>query len=62
MSQQEKKTTQDSGSQPFLHILPFYRTRLPDLPPIHSVVLIYWKYEINELLQFTMIYKNLHWL
>jgi len=25
----------------FLHILPFYRTRLPDLPTIHSVELIY---------------------
>jgi len=26
------------------------------------MVLIYWKYEINKLLQFQMIYKNLHWL
>ena len=46
----------------FLHILSFYQKRLPDLPPQHSVVRIYWKYEINKLLQFRMIYKNLHWL
>jgi len=26
------------------------------------MVVIYWKYEINKLLQFRMIYKNLHWL
>ena len=25
--------------------------------PIHSLVLIYWKYEINKLLQFRMIYN-----
>jgi len=25
----------------FQHILPHYQTRLPDVPPIHSVVLIY---------------------
>ena len=46
----------------FYKSYPFYRTRLPDLPPIHSVVLIYWKYEINKLLQFRMIYKTLHCL
>ena len=26
------------------------------------MVFIYWKYEINKLLQFGMIYKNLHLL
>jgi len=26
------------------------------------MVLIYWKYEINKLLQFRKIYKNLYWL
>jgi len=26
------------------------------------MVLIYWKYEINKLLQFRMINENLHWL
>jgi len=26
---------------PFLHILPFYQTRFANLPPVHSLVLIY---------------------
>jgi len=26
------------------------------------MVLIYWKYEINKLVQFAVIYKNLRWL
>jgi len=26
------------------------------------MVLIYWKYEIDKLLEFRMIYKNLHWV
>jgi len=26
------------------------------------MVLIYWKYEINKLLQFKILYKNLQWL
>jgi len=26
------------------------------------MVLIYWNYEINKLLQFRKIYENLHWL
>jgi len=29
---------------------------------IHSLVLIHRKYEINKVLQFRMIYKNLLWL
>jgi len=29
---------------------------------MHSMVLIYWKYEINKLLQFGMIYKHIDWL
>jgi len=41
---------------------PFHQTRLPGLPPMHSTVLISLKYEINQLSQFTMIYKNLHLL
>jgi len=38
---------------------PFCQTRLPDLPPVHSMVvylLIYWKYEINKFLQFRIIH------
>jgi len=42
--------------------LTFYQTRLPDLPPLHSRMVIYWKYETNKLLQFGMICKNLHLL
>ena len=26
------------------------------------MVLIYWKYEVNKILQLRKIYKNLHWL
>jgi len=33
----------------FYIILPFYQTKSPYLPPIHSTVLIYWKYETNKL-------------
>jgi len=29
---------------------------------MHSMVLIYWKYEINKPLELRMIYKNVHWL
>ena len=39
-----------------------FQSRLPDLPPIYSMVLIYWKHESNKLLQLRMIYKNMHWL
>jgi len=31
----------------FTYLTPFYQTRLPDLPPVHSVVLISLKYEIS---------------
>ena len=34
----------------------------PDWPPIHSVVLIYWKYRSNKLVQFRMICMNSHLL
>jgi len=43
----------------FLHILPFNQTRSPDLPQYTQMVLIYWKYEHNKLLQFRIIYKKI---
>jgi len=47
---------------PFFNTVPFNQTSLPDLTPIHSMVVIHWKYEINKLLRFRMICQNLHWL
>jgi len=43
-----------------------YLTRLSNkitrFTPMHSMVFVCWKYEINKLLELRMIYKNLHWL
>ena len=58
----------DSGSvvlNLFYIFYPFYQIRLPDLLPVHSMLvnlLIYGKYEMKKILQFGMIYQNLHWL
>jgi len=38
----------------FFTYFTFYQTRLPGLPPIHSIGAICWKYEIDKLLQFRM--------
>jgi len=38
----------------FIYLIPFFQTRIPDLSPVHSVLvylLIYWNYESNKFLQ-----------
>ena len=41
----------------FTYLTPFYQTRIPDLLPIHSTVLVYWKYEINKLISLEWFIK-----
>jgi len=46
----------------FFTYLTLLSNKITRFIPIHSMVLIYWKYEHNKLLQFRMINKILHWL
>ena len=43
-------------------LIPALQTRLPDLPPKHSFILISLNYEIKPTLTFRMIYKKLQFL